>query len=103
MRMKAHMLGQVRKKASSMFKLATQIVRESLEAMCLEVDMNMTNYTNAIFSELRKDYTNAIKGVKFPKGYVIPPAERLMRKEVAQILNDAGVDDGAQDQSRGDN
>jgi hypothetical protein len=107
--MKDHMLTHVRGEAAVMFKAATDAVRESLKQMCRDVDAGMAEHTDAVFTEMRKDYMNVIAGVKLPEGYVMPKSERLMRDEVTQKLKGAealfmaGSTEETQAENRGDN
>jgi hypothetical protein len=87
--MKEHMLTHVRGEAAVMFKAATDGLRDSLQDMCRDVEAIMGKGTDAIFTEIRKDYMNVIAGVKLPEGYVMPEPERLMRDEVARKLKSA--------------
>ncbi|KAF2433236.1 hypothetical protein EJ08DRAFT_647607 [Tothia fuscella] len=89
MRMKAHMTGHVSSIANTVFKHATETVRAALKSMTLEVENEMSDKTDEVFRDVKKDYMTVITGIKLPEGYVMPKAEGHMREQVAHAVKNA--------------
>ncbi|KAF2503115.1 hypothetical protein BU16DRAFT_29835 [Lophium mytilinum] len=85
-RMKGIMAGHVEQEKNSMFRDATDTVKERLSKMVETVDESMRERGDAIFENMRRDYMAILGGVHIRPGEVMPRAERMLRKNVLDFL-----------------
>jgi len=89
--MKDAMASHVDQERHTMFRCATEAVKERLTQMCRAVEEQMSNKADEVFLQMRRDYMTTIGGAHLPQGNLMPKAERTMRKDVLSILG--GADD----------
>ncbi|KAF2817072.1 uncharacterized protein BDZ99DRAFT_373364 [Mytilinidion resinicola] len=85
-RMKGIMAVHVEQEKNSMFRDATDTVKERLSKMVETVDESMRERGDAIFENMRRDYMVILGGAHIRPGQVMPRAERMLRKNVLEIL-----------------
>ena len=86
------MASHVDQERHTMFRYATEAVKERLTQMCRAVEEQMSNKADEVFLQMRRDYMTTIGGTQLSQGGLMSKAERTMRKDVLSIL------DGADDQ-----
>ena len=91
-RMKDAMASHVDQERHTMFRYATEAVKQRLTQMCRAVEEQMSNKADEVFLQMRRDYMTTIGGAQLSQGDLMSKAERTMRKDVLSIL------DGADDQ-----
>jgi len=91
-RMKDAMASHVDQERHTMFRYATEAVKQRLTQMCRAVEEQMSNKADEVFLQMRRDYMTTIGGAHLSQGDLMSKAERTMRKDVLSIL------DGADDQ-----
>ncbi|OCK74971.1 hypothetical protein K432DRAFT_409418 [Lepidopterella palustris CBS 459.81] len=87
-RIKNAMANHVERERHQMFNRATETVKACLVSMCRDVEEQMSNKTDEIFQQMRKDYMTTIGGAHLPQGTIIPKAERVV-KDILNVLNTA--------------
>ena len=85
------MASHVDQERHTMFRYATEAVKQRLTQMCRAVEEQMSNKADEVFLQMRRDYMTTIGGTHLSQGDLMPKAERTMRKDVLSILD--GADD----------
>ena len=88
-RMKDAMASHVDQERHTMFRYATEAVKQRLTQMCRAVEEQMSNKADEVFLQMRRDYMTTIGGAQLSQGDLMSKAERTMRKDVLSILDDA--------------
>ena len=85
--MKHYMTNHIETQRAEMFRESCDEVRTRLNAMAREVEELMANKADEVFLHMSRDYTEIVVGKK-TTGEVMPKAERHMRAEVAELIQD---------------
>jgi hypothetical protein len=88
-RIKAIMVDHVDRQAKMMFEHAVECVKEHLRQMRLEIEQDMTNEVEEVLGQMRQEYFAVIIGEKLPDGYVMSKQERVLRREIADLIQNA--------------
>ncbi|KAK4218543.1 hypothetical protein QBC37DRAFT_437200 [Rhypophila decipiens] len=89
MRMKAAMISHVERASKTMFQEATTAVRDQLGDMCRKVKSELEERVQALHARLAQDYLAVLIGADANAIAQMPRAERLLRSEMAPVLERA--------------
>ena len=85
--MKACMHTHVANERFRMFQASANNVRDRLNVMVKDVRELMSDKTDEVFTQMRRDYRSMVGGGNIPQdGQVIPREQRLVRKEIMSIV-----------------
>ena len=87
-RMKAAMNTHVAQERHTMFQLSAENVKSRLSIMLKEQEAFMNDKADEVYLAMRRDYNWVLGGGEMPQnGEILPKAQRLVRKEMMQIIN----------------
>ncbi|KAM7187037.1 hypothetical protein V8F33_011456 [Rhypophila sp. PSN 637] len=89
MRMKAAMISHVDRARGTMFQEATTAVRDQLGDMCRKMKSELEERVQALHARLAQDYLAVLIGADANAIAQMPRAERLLRSEMAPVLERA--------------
>ncbi|KAL6715665.1 hypothetical protein ACLMJK_006626 [Lecanora helva] len=86
-RMKAAMNSHVSHERHVMFRQSADTVSHQLKDMVKEVVDDMSDKTDEVFTQMRRDYRSIVGGGEVPQdGQMLPKEQRLARKEVMKVI-----------------
>jgi hypothetical protein len=85
-RMKVHMITHVDLIRQTMFRGATNVVRNQLEDLCRKIADQLLLQMQELHARLSHDYLAALFGADIANGDGIPRAERMLRSEMIPLL-----------------
>ena len=87
-RMKAAMNSHVAQERYTMFQSSAENVKSRLSIMLKELEVFMNDKADEVYLAMRKDYNWVLGGGEVPQdGEILPKAQRLVRKEMMQIID----------------
>lgn len=89
MRIKAHMLDHVGQQKGTMFRSATESIKNHLREMCLRIEKQMKNETEQVFQTMRNEYFAVVVGTKFSEVYAMSAEELKLRRDIAELIQEA--------------
>lgn len=91
--MKGHMTSYIGTHRTQMFTQSVDGVKARLTTMCREVEEEMANKADEVWSAMNRDYTQVVSGTRLPEGQQMPKWERVLKANVARIIteHDNGV------------
>ena len=85
--MKAAMNGHVAHERHTMFQQSADSVRNRLRDLVKHVDELMSDKTDEVFIQMKRDYRSIVGGANVPQdGELLPKDQRLARKEVMKVI-----------------
>lgn len=89
-RMKAAMNSHVASERHTMFQSSAENVRSRLSVMLKELEVLMNDKADEVYIAMRRDYNSVLGGGEVPQnGEILPKTQRLVRKEMMQIIDGA--------------
>ena len=85
--MKEHMTTHIDRTRSTMFRDSTTKVKQALEALMESVEEEMLAKADEVFLSIKRDYSSALIGSQSATGKALPREQRVVRKEVLEIVN----------------
>ena len=87
-RMKAAMNSHVAQERHTMFQSSAENVKSRLSIMLKELEAFMNDKADEVYLAMRRDYNSVLGGGEVPQnGEILPKAQRLVRKEMMQIID----------------
>ena len=87
-RMKAAMNSHVAQERHTMFQSSAENVKSRLSIMLKELEAFMNDKADEVYLAMRRDYNSVLGGGEVPQnGDILPKAQRLVRKEMMQIID----------------
>ena len=87
-RMKAAMNSHVAQERHTMFESSAENVKSRLSIMLKELEAFMNDKADEVYLAMRRDYNSVLGGGEVPQnGEILPKAQRLVRKEMMQIID----------------
>ena len=87
-RMKLAMNSHVAQERHTMFQSSAENVKSRLSIMLKEQEAFMNDKADEVYLAMRRDYNWVLRGGEMPQnGEILPKAQRLVRKEMMQIIN----------------
>ena len=86
--MKAAMNSHVAQERHTMFQSSAENVKSRLSVMLKELEAFMNDKADEVYLAMRRDYNWVLGGGEVPRnGEILPKAQRLVRKEMMQIID----------------
>ena len=86
--MKAAMNSHVAQERHAMFRSSAENVKNRLNVMLKELEVDMNDKADEVYIAMRRDYNSVLGGGEVPQnGEILPKTQRLVRKEMIRIID----------------